>query len=156
MLFTDRVMPGGWIGVSAALVATGSMPTYWMRGIGAAKLASELRADPLMCGVALYDTPFYLLPGRERLTGRAPLFALYSTDPLAAGNLPAVASAASSAFNRIVAHRSMQKQLPANFSPRQCESVGDAEVCIFARDGGCAIDGASSFTINDVLTRVDL
>jgi Alg9-like mannosyltransferase family len=150
------LIAAGWISVSAALVVTGTMPTYWMRGIGAAKLAAQLRADPLMCGIALYDTPFYLLPGRDRLAGRAPLFALYSTDPLAAGHLPAATSNASSAFNRIVAHRSMDKQLPANFSARQCESVGGAEVCIFARAGGCTVDGAPSFTINDVLTRVDL
>jgi GPI mannosyltransferase 3 len=154
--FGVPLIAGGWISVSAALVATGTMPTYWMRGIGAAKLASALRADPQMCGIALYDTPFFLLPGRDRLAGRAPLFALYSTDPLAAGHLPAVASNASPAFNRMIAHRSAEKQLPANFSARQCESVGGAEVCIFARDGGCTVDGASSFAINDVLTRVDL
>ena len=154
--FGIPLIAAGWISISAALVATGTMPIYWMRGIGAAKLASTLKADPLMCGVALYDTPFYLLPGRDRLAGRTPLFALYSTDPLAAGHLPAVASTAASAFNRIVAHRSLEKQLPANFSARQCESVGGAEVCIFARAGGCTVDGAPSFTINDVLTRVDL
>ena len=147
---------GGWIGVSAALAATGTMPTYWMRGIGAAKLASALTADPQMCGIALYDTPFFLMPGRERLAGHAPLFALYPTDPLAAGHLPAVASNASSAFNRIVAPRASEKQLPANFSARQCENVGGAEVCIFARDGECSAGGASSLAINEVLTRVDL
>ena len=154
--FAVPLIAGGWISVSAALAVTGTMPTYWMRGIGAAKLASALTADPQMCGIALYDTPFFLLPGRERLAGRAPLFALYPTDPLAAGHLPAVASNASSAFNRIIAHRASEKQLPANFSARQCESVGGAEVCIFARDGECSAGGASSLEINEVLTRVDL
>jgi hypothetical protein len=146
---------GGWISISAALAMTGTMPAYWMRGVGAAQLASELRADPQMCGLALYDTDFFSLTGRDRLVGSAPLFALYSTDPLAAGHLAAVAATAAPAFNRILAARSKQKELPSNFIPRDCQSVGGAEVCVFARDGGCNIDPASSFGINDVLTRVD-
>jgi phosphatidylinositol glycan class B len=153
--FGVPLIASGWIGVSAALAATGTMPLYWMRGIGAAKLASVLTADPQMCGIALYDMPFVLMPGRERLAGRVPLFALDSTDPLAAGHLPQVASNASPAFNRIVAKRALKKQLPAQFSARQCDTVGGDEVCIFARDGGCTADGASSFAINDVLARID-
>ena len=145
----------GWIGVSAALAATGTMPAYWMRGVGAAKLASTLTADPQMCGLAQYEVPFALMPGRQRLAGRAPLFALDSTDPLAAGHLPQLAANASPAFNRIVAKRALEKQLPAQYSARQCEEVGGDEVCIFARDGGCTADGASSLVINDVLTRID-
>jgi GPI mannosyltransferase 3 len=145
----------GWIGVSAALAATGTMPAYWMRGIGAARLASTLTADPQMCGIALYEMPFALMPGRQRLAGHAPLFAFDSTDPLAAGDLPAVTLSASRAFNRIVAKRVLEKQLPSDFSVRQCDEVGGAGVCIFARDGGCTADGASSFAINDVLARID-
>jgi hypothetical protein len=154
--FAAPLIVTGWIGVSAVLAATGSMPEYWNRGIGAARLASELKADPQMCGLALYDTPFFLLPGRDRLAGRAPLFALYATDPLAGGRLPAVASTASPAFNRLLAHRSAEKALPANFSRRGCESVGGSEVCIYARGGGCSTGAASSFAINDVLARVGL
>ena len=145
----------GWIGVSAALAMTGTMPDYWMRGVGAARLASGLRADRQMCGLALYDTDFFLLTGRDRLVGSLPLFALYPTDPLAAGHLTEVAATAAPAFNRILAARSKQKELPSNFTPRDCQSVGGTEVCVFARDGGCNIDAASSFGINDVLTRVD-
>jgi GPI mannosyltransferase 3 len=154
--FAVPLIVGGWIGVSAVLAATGSMPQYWVRGIGAAKLASELRADPQMCGLALYDTPYYLLPGKDRLAGRAPLFALYSTDPLASGHLAEVTSTASPAFNRMLAHRSVEKALPANFTPRGCESVGGSEVCIYVRGGGCSADAAESFAINDVLARVGL
>jgi hypothetical protein len=84
------------------------------------------------------------------------LFALYSTDPLTGGHLAAAASTASPAFNRILAHRSVEKELPANFTSRGCESVGGSEVCIFGRAGGCAADAASSFAINDVLTRTGL
>src|SRR5437763_11326441 len=43
-----------------------------LRGTGAAHLAAELQGDPALCGLALYDTPFYLLPGRDRLVGRSP------------------------------------------------------------------------------------
>jgi GPI mannosyltransferase 3 len=147
---------GGWVAVSALLAMTGMMPDYWMRGIGAAKLAAELRADPQMCGLALYDTPFFLLPGRERLAGATPLFALNSNDPLVADRLETIAPRLSPAFNRILARRSLQKSLPPDFSPRDCGSVGGDEVCIFARNGGCDADVATSFGINDVLARSDL
>jgi hypothetical protein len=150
------MIAGGWVTVSVLLAMTGLMPDYWKHGVGAAKLAAELRADPQMCGLALYDTSFVAMPGRDRLAGRAPLFALYSIDPLAAGRLTAIAPKASEAFNRILAPHSMQNELPANFTPRGCASVAGAEVCIFARDGGCDADAASSFKINDVLKRVDL
>jgi hypothetical protein len=150
------IIAGGWVSVSAVLVMTGWMPAYWMRGIGAAKLTAKLKADPQMCGLALHDVPVFLMPGRERLAGRSPLYGLYSGDPLAAGHLAAVTPKASSAFNRILVYRSMEKQLPSNFTARGCEIVSGAEVCIFARDGGCDADAASSFEINDVIARAGL
>jgi hypothetical protein len=150
------IVASAWVSVSAVLVMTGWMPAYWMRGIGAAKLTSNLRADPQMCGLALYDVPIFLMPSRDRLAGRVPLYALYSSDPLAAGHLATIAPKASSAFNRILVYRSMQKELPADFTVRRCETVSGAEVCILARDGGCEADAASSFEINEVLTRADL
>jgi GPI mannosyltransferase 3 len=150
------MVAGGWVSASAVLAMTGIMPNYWVHGLGAAKLTAELRADSQMCGLALYDTSSNLLPGRERLAGNASLFALYSADPLAAGRLVAIVPKASAAFNRILAHSSSQNALPSNFTPRGCASVGGAEVCIFVRDGGCDADAATSFKINDVLTRADL
>jgi len=150
------IIASGWVCASVVLAVTGTMPAYWMRAIGAAKLTSKLKADPQMCGLALYDVPVFLMPGRERLAGRAPLFALYSGDPLAAGHLAAIAPKASPAFNRILVYRSMEKELPPDFTERGCETVSGAEVCIFARDGGCDAGAASSFEINDVLTRAGL
>jgi hypothetical protein len=150
------IIASGWLSVSAVLAVTGSMPAYWMRGIGAAKLASKLKADPQMCGLALYDVPIFLMPGRDRLAGRAPMYALYSGDPHAAGHLAAIALKASSAFNRILVYRSMEKELPSSFTGRGCEIVSGAEVCIFARDGGCDADAGLSFEINDVMTRAGL
>jgi GPI mannosyltransferase 3 len=150
------IIASGWVCISAVLAMTGSMPAYWTRGIGAAKLTSTLRADPSMCGLALYDVPVFLMPGRDRLVGRARLYALYSSDPLAAGRLTAIAPKASPAFNRILVYRSMEQELPSNFTERGCETVSGAEVCTFARDGGCDAEAASSFEINDVLARAGL
>jgi hypothetical protein len=119
-----------------------------------------------MCGLALFDVPVFLMPGRDRLVGRAPLYALYSRDPHAAGRLTAIASKASLAFNWILVYRSMEQEVPlyrsmeqevpSNFTERGCETVSGAEVCTFARDGGCDTEAASSFEINDVLARVGL
>jgi GPI mannosyltransferase 3 len=150
------ILASGWLGVSSVLAITGPMPVYWIRGIGAAKLAATLKADPHMCGLALYDVPVFLMPGRERLAGRGPLYALYSGDPLAAGHLAAIAPKASPAFNRILVNHSMEKELPPDFTARGCENVNEWEICIFARDGGCDASAASSFDINDVLTRAGL
>ena len=51
----------------------------------------------------------------------------------------------------------MEKELPPDFTERGCETVnGGEEICIFARDGGCDADAASSFQINDVMARAGL
>jgi hypothetical protein len=150
------LVAGGWLAISAVLAASGPMPTLWMRGVGAAHLASQLKADPQMCGLALYDVPFFLLPGRSRLVGTAPLYALYSTDPLISGRQAGATHAASAGFNRILAYRSAEQQLPANFTMRGCDIASGALLCIFAREGACNSDQASGFTLNDVLKRVNL
>jgi hypothetical protein len=148
------VVAAGWALISGALAATGTMPDNWMRGTGAAQLAAELRGDPALCGLALYNTPFHLLPGRDRLVGRSPLYALHPADP-ASSDLAAVARKAAPAFNRILSRRDSATDLPAGFSQRDCASVGGADVCIFARSGGCDAVAAAPFVLNDVLMRVD-
>jgi hypothetical protein len=126
-----------------------------MNGTGAAQLAAELGDDPALCGLALYKTPFPLLPGRDRLAGRSPLYAFDSDDPIASGDLAAAAQKAAPAFNRILARRDSATDLPAGFLQRDCASVGGADRCIFARSGGCDAAGAAPFVLNDVLARVD-
>jgi phosphatidylinositol glycan class B len=149
------LVAGGWVLISGALAATGTMPDNWMRGTGAARLAAELRGDPALCGLALYKTPFHLLPGRDRLVGRSPLYALHPADPLASGDLVGAAQKAAPAFNRILSQRQSATDLPAEFSQRDCASVGGSDVCIFARSGGCDAAAAAPFVLNDVLVRVD-
>ncbi|WP_249158871.1 4-amino-4-deoxy-L-arabinose transferase [Bradyrhizobium tropiciagri] len=146
---------GGWALLSIALAgASEPMRDHWMRGVSAARLAAELRGDPKLCGLALYNVPFHLLPGRERLTGPAPLYALISGDPLAKGRLPATLQAASPAFNRILVRADSVDDLPADYTRRDCDAVGNATACIYARAGTCEpIAAAAPFTINDVLGR---
>ncbi len=150
------VVAGGWALISGALAATGTMPDNWMSGTGAAQLAAELRGDPALCGLALYNTSFFTLPGRDRLVGRAPLYAFHPADPVASGDLAAVAQQAAPAFNRILSRRDSATDLPAGFAQRDCAIIGGADVCIFARSGGCDATAASPFVLNDVLERVDL
>jgi hypothetical protein len=151
------VVAGGWVLVSLGLAqATKPMHDNWMRGTGAAGLAAELRADPEFCGLALYITHFQYLPGRERLVGGAPLYALHPTDPLASGQLPALARKHEAAFNRILAPADSASDLPADFSRRSCANMDkDGLVCIFVRGGGCDAAAAGPFAINDVLVRLD-
>ncbi|MFB9267518.1 4-amino-4-deoxy-L-arabinose transferase [Bradyrhizobium erythrophlei] len=150
------VIAGGWALASMALAgATEVMRDNWMSGTGAARLAAELRGDPELCGLALYNFPFHLVPGRERLAGQAPLYMLYPLDPVAKGRLAALVQKTEPAFNRILSRPSSAGDLPADFSRRSCATVANAEACIFARGGGCDAGAATPFDINDVLVRLD-
>jgi hypothetical protein len=151
------VVAAGWVLISIGLAqATKPMQDNWMRGTGTAGLATELRADPELCGLALYITSFALLPGRERLVGDSPLYALHPEDPLAKGQLPALVKRHEPAFNRILAPRDSASDLPADFSRRSCASMGDdGDVCIFARSGSCDAAATGAFAINDVLVRLN-
>ncbi|WP_244068074.1 4-amino-4-deoxy-L-arabinose transferase [Bradyrhizobium sp. Ce-3] len=154
-----RALPivlGGWALLSVALAfASEGMREYWTRGVGAARLAAELRGDPQMCGLALYDVRFQQLPGRERLAGPAPLYALQPADPLAEVILPPLLlQATKPAFNRILARPEAERDLPADFSRQSCAHVGFSEACIYARSGTCDASAAAPFAINDALVRM--
>ncbi|MCA6126039.1 4-amino-4-deoxy-L-arabinose transferase [Bradyrhizobium sp. WSM 1704] len=148
---------GGWALLSVALAgASEPMRDHWMRGIGAARLAAALRGDPQLCGLALYNVPFHLLPGRERLTGPAPLYAVQPADPLAKQRMPAAVRSASPAFNRILVRADSVAELPPDYSRRDCDAVGNATACIYARAGTCdATPAAVPFAMNDVLGRLN-
>ncbi|MBR1201272.1 MULTISPECIES: 4-amino-4-deoxy-L-arabinose transferase [unclassified Bradyrhizobium] len=150
------IVLGGWALLSVALAgASEDMREYWTRGVGAARLAAELRSDPQMCGLALYDVRFQQLPGRERLVGPVPLYALQSADPLAELILPPLLLRATKpAFNRILARPEAAGDLPADFSRQSCARVGFSDACIYARGGSCDASAAAPFVINDVLVRI--
>jgi GPI mannosyltransferase 3 len=151
------VVAGGWVLLSAGLAeATKPMQENWMRGIGTAGLAAELRADPGFCGLALYITDFQYLPGRERLVGGAPLYVLHPKDPLTKGHLAALAEQHKLAFNRVIAPPGAAHDLPADFSRRSCASMGDKGIaCLFARNGGCDAGAGGPFAINEALVRLN-
>jgi hypothetical protein len=156
---TSRALPavlGAWTLISVALAATGIMPDIWTSGVNEAQLSAQVRGDPALCGLALYDIPFVVLPGRERLVGRSPLYAFNPADPVAARDLAAMVRKAAPAFNRILAQRDTAKDLPAGFARGDCKDVNGADVCIFARAGGCDAAAAASFDLNDVLERVGI
>jgi hypothetical protein len=153
-----RALPlvmGIWAAISATLACTGAMPEHWRRGIGAAQLASELRGDPAMCGLALYEVPFYLLPGRERLAGQVPIYSFDSRDPMLAAGTAKAAQAAEGAFNRILARRHLAADLPARFVQGSCAMVIDTEVCIYARSGRCDASQGAPYRLEDTLSRLD-
>ncbi|VIO73679.1 4-amino-4-deoxy-L-arabinose transferase [Bradyrhizobium ivorense] len=149
------VIAGGWLLLSLGVaVAAPDIREYWTRGIGAARLAAELRDDPERCGLALYAIRFQAFPGQQRLAGSAPLYLLHPRDPLTEGRLTALTEATSPAFNRIIARPAAAGDLPANFSKRSCAPVGDADACIYARSGSCDASVASRFAVNDVILRI--
>ncbi|MBR0894216.1 4-amino-4-deoxy-L-arabinose transferase [Bradyrhizobium tropiciagri] len=149
------IVMGGWALLSVALAgASEGMREYWTRGVGAAQLAAELRSDPQMCGLALYNVRFQLLPGRERLVGPVPLYVLAPADPLAEPVLPLLLQTTKPAFNRILARPDAAGDLPADFSRQSCAHVGIADACIYARSGTCDATAAKPFVINDALVRM--
>lgn len=147
------LVAGGWIATSILLASTGVMPDHWRRGTGAMELARALRTDPATCGVALYEVPYFMLPGRENLAGRVPVYAFDARDPQAGEG--GVHKAAPS-FNRLLARRDMAAQLPASFVQRQCAVFYDTPVCIYTRSESCDAQPGRSFLLNDVLVRLDL
>lgn len=149
------LVAGSWIGISATLAAAGAVSTLWMTGVGAARLAAEVKADPQLCGLAIYNVPYVLLPGRSRLAGDKPLYAFYPADPLTRGDLAGLARATAADFNRIIAEQPAQHQLPAGFTEHACATEGERRICVFGRDGGCGSGAASAFNLNDVLVRAD-
>ena len=151
------VVAGGWAFISLGLAeATKPMQDNWTRGMGMARLAADLRGDGGLCAAAIYVTSYHLLPGHERLTGGAPLYAFQLKDPLAKGRLPALAREHEAAFNRILAPPDAASELPAGYSRRGCADMGnDGVACIFARPGGCDAAAAGPFAINDVLVRLN-
>lgn len=154
-----RALPlvaGGWIAASILLACTGMMPDLWRRGTGAMELARAVRTDAATCGVALYEVPFFMLPGRENLAGRRPVYAFDGRDPQAGEGVSVTARQTAPSFNRLLARRDMAAQLPASFARRQCAVFYDTDVCIYARSGSCDAVPGASFLLNDVLVRLDL
>ncbi|MGM4917789.1 4-amino-4-deoxy-L-arabinose transferase [Tardiphaga sp. 813_E8_N1_3] len=145
-----------WTIVSVTLACTGDMPQQWWRGVGAAQLASKLRHDPAMCSLALYELPYFMLPGRERLAGDKPVYYFDAQDPAVNGSALQPMQKAQGSFNRILSRRSYASDLPASFIQTDCDMLYDVEVCIYARSGHCTAGPASSFRLNDVLIRLDL
>ena len=146
----------GWALVSAALAVTGTMPENWMSGTPAAQLSQDVRQDPAVCGVALYDVPIILLPGHERVAGRSPIYVFRPDDPAASGDIAAMARQAAPAFNRILSRRDATGYLPTGFDQRDCANVEGDQICVFARSGGCAASAAAPFDVNEVLARVGI
>ena len=150
------VAAAGWGLVSAALAATGTMPENWMSGTQAAQLSQDVRRDPALCGLALYDAPIGQLPGHERVSGRSPIYVFRPDDPAVSGDIAATARKAVPAFNRILSRRDATGDLPTGFAQRDCASVEGDQICVFARSGGCAASAAAPFDVNEVLARVGI
>jgi hypothetical protein len=130
------------------------MPAMWINGIDEAQLAAHLRGDPALCGLALYDMPYLLLPERERLVGRSGLYAFHRADPVATPDLASTVRKVAPAFNRILALRAATSDLPAGFALHDCTGMKGFDVCIFGRAGSCDATAARPFEFNDVLVRV--
>jgi hypothetical protein len=155
--WTLPVVCGGWVLLSLSLSdATFLMHENWMRGMGEARLAAELDADPESCGLALYGLSDPFLLGRGQFSTVQPVYSFYATDPLAKGQLPALVKQHQREFNHIIAPLTSASELPADFSRRSCAPMRDeTTACVYARRGACEVSAASLFGINDVLVRIN-
>ncbi|MBR1179825.1 4-amino-4-deoxy-L-arabinose transferase [Bradyrhizobium sp. KB893862 SZCCT0404] len=148
------IILGGWAVISVGLAGTEQMREFWLRGTGTARLSAALRADPELCALALYNTEWTGLSGRERLTGSSSLYLFHPEDPMLTDPLPVLMQNLKPAFNRVVARP--QTDLPKEFSSVKCaiDTSGD-DVCIYARSGSCKSVGAEPFAINEVIVRIN-
>lgn len=153
--FAVPAIVGGWTAISLSLAVSDDFRGQWTNGLAGARIATELRNDSAVCGLAIYEMPFFLRLGRERLAGRKPLYSFAVDDTSIKDGVAAAANAAQAGFNRIVARRDMRPAVPATFARGMCVPNFGIPVCIYARPGPCDAAAASRFDVNDVLTRLN-
>jgi GPI mannosyltransferase 3 len=122
------------------------MAVVWRKGVAGARMFDELRTDPKVCGVAMFDLPYHRAPGLNRLRPGIPLYLPYADHSLGARADHAPA------YNRILDWA--DTPVPAGYSPIRCIDGVDGRLCLFARPGGCDPTAARAIGVNAVLERL--
>lgn len=139
-----------WV-IASLSCGFGGFRSQWMKFHPEMDLYAQLRADPSLCGLALYRHDYSTTGGYAYLHRATPMF--YFTDE--DSRRPAAElAAASGAFNVILANPNLAPELPAAFKPAACEDAASGRACLFRRPGRC-LDTGSPFAINAVLKRLD-
>jgi hypothetical protein len=134
-----------WGGMSASLALAEPMRGRWLAFSSGFESAGRLGRAPGLCGVALYDLPFWEAGGYVHLRRAVPLY-LMQTPGIAATSRDLAGAAP--AFNGIIAPEDRAPELAPKYRKLSCSSVrregrgtafdfGTHRVCSFVRQGGC-------------------
>jgi GPI mannosyltransferase 3 len=120
-----------WVIVSPAIAFTSKYHFEWFQKRDLIEAEFLLAKEPRLCGILIYDYPWWETGGYAYLHRNVPFYAL---DEHGAENAAKVARA----FNAVLLKRSSTPDFPKAFSIRKCMGSGKAnDVCVMMRDGDC-------------------
>ncbi len=138
--------------VLASLSCTfGAYRLQWMKFRPEIQLYTRLRADPALCGMAIYRHDWSVTGGYAYLHRATPMLLFDDKD---GGRSAEHVAASVPAFNTIMAAPAYAPELPAAFANVGCEGRGRWRMCLYRRSGACD-PSPSAFEMNTVLKRLD-
>lgn len=136
-----------WL-VASLSCASGGFRSQWLKFRPEMQLATQLRADPALCGLAVYRHDWSMTGGYAYLHRNTPMLLFYDSRHPAAD-----LAATTDGFNTIMTSPDRAPELPAAFAPLACEGRGPWRMCLYRRPGPCTA-GAQNFEISTVLRRI--
>jgi hypothetical protein len=122
---------GIWVIASAAMAFTSKYHFEWFQKRDLVEAEFLLAKEPRLCGILLYDYPWWETGGYAHLHRNVPFYAL---EKHSSENAAKVASA----FNVVLLRRSSASDFPKEFTIRKCMGSGKPDdVCVMMRDGDC-------------------
>lgn len=109
---------------------------YWQKGAGGIAAFEQLSQDPAVCGVALYDVPWFDTGGYAHLHKNIPILLIPNEHML---------RSETASFNAILAHQIGVNTFDS-FNLSECWN----ETCLYRRSGSCAVPD-KSYEVNEVL-----
>ena len=148
----------GWLVASVTVATDAKMRQFWVQATDTLPATALIRNDPQTCGVALLPD-LIGWGGYTFLHRDVPVTFFDDHDPALHGRTSVQALAdGAPGYNRILSDRANASFLPPGFHEQGCTAeLGSrhADLCVYARPGGCHGAEASPFQLQAVLDRVD-
>jgi phosphatidylinositol glycan class B len=120
-----------WVGVSAVLAFAPPFRAEWFTSRDVIEAEFLLAKQSSLCGILLYDYPWWETGGYAHLHRNVPFYELPEHNG-------ANASRVAGAFNAVLLKRSSVADFPREYTLLKCMGAGGAEdVCVMMRNGNC-------------------
>ncbi|MGR6329735.1 hypothetical protein ACU5AX_11770 [Sphingomonas sp. XXL09] len=147
-----------WLVASASTLSGRELHGMRVEGSDTLALTSRLRADPDLCGVALFANDLVEWGGYVELHRPVPVTSYLPGDPMLHGRTPSQALAADAGrINRIIGNPD-GIGIPAGFTRTACAAPAGGQkptMCLYARPGQCRGGNATPFALQSVFNRTD-